>query len=396
MSKTQTSITEFTPERDEITVTRTIKLPLATSKTKTAQVQAGVDAYQSVLSHMADRLPTYPKHEWEPHHSHMYHQAKRGLPDDDRDYKTTLAQQAQQQVAESFKSWRAKGEPGDSPRGDFGEGSYLSLRTDDVDIAATDGTYGLKASFISYSPVWFRIEAGAYQRAYLDRITDDDDDSSAGSAELHVHDGGGITAHLTVSWPVETYRADDVATTVGVDLNDDPLVAAAVVEGSDVAAVELESGAEYRHHRERVKRRRGEAMADGDLQAIKSARLTYQRYTDHITNVASRRVVELAREHAPCRIHLENLTHYRETAADPIHDWPYAEIQEKIAYKAREEGIPVQTVDPAHTSITCRKCGATNPAFRDGADFGCWDCGYEVHADVNAAINIATRDASAH
>lgn len=39
--------------------------------------------------------------------------------------------------------------------------------------------------------------------------------------------------------------------------------------------------------------------------------------------------------------------------------------------------------------MICRECGETNPQFRDGDDFGCWECGYEVHTDLNAAINIA-------
>jgi len=30
-------------------------------------------------------------------------------------------------------------------------------------------------------------------------------------------------------------------------------------------------------------------------------------------------------------------------------------------------------------------------AVRDGREFVCWECGYEAHADVNAAINIAQR-----
>lgn len=64
-------------------------------------------------------------------------------------------------------------------------------------------------------------------------------------------------------------------------------------------------------------------------------------------------------------------------------------LQEKIAYKATAEGIPVETVNPRDTSITCRKCGQAVLEFRDGADFACRVCGYEVHADVNGAINIA-------
>jgi transposase len=67
-------------------------------------------------------------------------------------------------------------------------------------------------------------------------------------------------------------------------------------------------------------------------------------------------------------------------------------LTEQLAYKATEAGLPVEAIDPAETSITCRQCDETNPAFRDGDDFECWECGYEVHADVNAAINIAQWD----
>jgi len=392
MSKTkQVGLPSFAAGREEIEVTRTVKLPLETSKRKTAALQRGIAAFQCVAEHMATVMPSYPEYEWSPRHSHRYHQAKRALPDGA--YKTTLAQQAAHQVAASFTSWRERGKQGDPPQGEFGDAEYLSLRTDDCEIAANDRGYGFKASFISYQPVWFHIDAGAFQTKFLDRVTDEDDPASAGSAKIHINDGR-VVAHQAVSWPVEVFQPEDVSTVVGVDLNDDPLVAAAVVDGDTVTEATMERGAEYRHHRERIKRRRAEAMEDGDLNTIKSARLTYQRYTDHITNLASRRVVDLAREHTPSVIHLEDLTHYRETAEDPIHDWPFAEIQEKIGYKAREEGIPVRMVDPRGTSMTCRKCGAENPSARDGRDFHCLDCGYQVHADINAAINIANAKSS--
>jgi len=391
MSRTeQAPLTDFAAGQSTVDVTRTIKLPLESSQTKNEVLRDGIAAYQQVAREMCDVLPSYPEHEWTPRHGHMYHHAKRFLPDDRR-YKTTLAQQAQQDVAESFASWRERGQDGQPPRGEYGDAPYLGLRQDDCEIEANDRGYGFKARFVSYNPVWWHIDAGEYQREYLARLCDDDDPARAGSAEVHLT-GGRPVAHQTITWPVDVYEPGDVTTRVGVDLNDDPLVAAAVVEGDGtVAAVKMESGAEYRHHRERVKRRREQAMAEGDLNALSEARLTYQKYTDHITNVASRRVVELAREHAPVVIHPEDLTHYRRTAEDAIHDWPFAEIQEKIAYKATEEGIPVEAVDPRATSVTCRQCGAENPSARDGREFNCLDCGYQVHADVNAAVNIASK-----
>ncbi|PSQ23235.1 hypothetical protein BRD04_03350 [Halobacteriales archaeon QS_9_67_17] len=383
------TLADFAPDTDEIDITRTIRCKLQTSAAKNELVRQGIDAYQQVAAHMADVLPSYPAYEWNLQNTQMYHQSKRALPDDDTNYKTTLAQMAKNDVVESFTSWRERGQQGESPRGAFGDADYLTLRHDDCQVHENDRGWGLKTSFISYNRVWFHLQPGNYQREFLSRVTDEDDPASAGSCELHFQADGTLYAHLTVTWPVEVYKPEDVTTTVGVDLNDDPLVCMAVVTGDTVETVEMESGSEYRHHRERVKKRRAEAMRQNNLKAVKETRLQYRRYTDHITNVASQRVVETAAAHAPAVINLEELTDYRETAEDPIHDWPFAEIQEKIAYKAREEGIPVQKIDPRNTSVTCRMCGETNPTFRDEREFNCGSCGYEVHADVNAAINIA-------
>lgn len=380
-------------ETETVTVTRTVRLKLQSSARKRARVQQGIDAYQQVCAFMADRLPTYPEHAWHQQNTQLYRQSKRGLPDDDVRYKTTLAQMAMNDVVSSFNSWASNGKPGERPRGEFGNAQYLGLRGDDAEVTDNDESgYGFKGSFIAYDPVWFRIDAGDFQREFLERVCDPEDPASTGSAELHL-DGETLYAHQTVKWPVERVPPADAPTVVGVDLNDDPLAVAAAWdrESEAVSGVEFVSGSEYRHHRERAKRRKDQAMRDGNLKAIKDSRRDYWRYTDHITNVASRRVVDFAADHAPSCIHLEELTHLREHVDDPIHDWPYAEIQEKIAAKATEEGIGVRFIDPRNTSLTCRECGRTTPANRDDRDFECVQCGYEVHADVNAAINIAQR-----
>ena len=127
----------------------------------------------------------------------------------------------------------------------------------------------------------------------------------------------------------------------------------------------------------------------GDPKGVRETQGDRERYTEQITHTATRRIVDLVAEHAPCKIRYEDLTDYRETAADPIHDWPHDMLTTQLAYKSTEAGLPVEDIDPEDTSTTCRQRGETNPAFRDGDRFECWACGYEVHADVNAAINIA-------
>ena len=392
MAGEQASLGAYTAGTTTETVTRTIRMRLETSAQKNELVETGIEEYQRMTAYVADILPSFPEQNWVARNTTLYRVVTREFPKDERGVKATIAREAGQKVAEAFDAWATRGKPGERPS--FGDGNQMRLSHQDVEIVENDRGWGLKAGFIPYNPVWFHMVDGAYQREYLRRITDEEDDASAGSAELRLEDDGTLWCHLTVSWDVEVYEPAAVSTYLGVDLNDDPLYAAAVVsspetETETVDAVEMLSGAEYRHHRERVKQKRAEAMERDDLQAIKSTRLTYNRYTDHITNVVSRDVVDLAIEHEPCAIRIEDLTHYRETADDPIHDWPFAEIQTKIAYKSTEAGIPVEVVDPRNTSVTCRRCGQTDPTYRDGVDFDCRRCGYEVHADVNASINIA-------
>lgn len=391
MGAEQATLNTYAAGTTTETVTRTIRARLETSTQKNERVRGGIEEYQQMAAYVADILPSFPEHSWVARNTTLYRVVTREFPTDERGVKATIAREASQKVAEAFDAWASRGKPGDRPS--FGDGTQIRLSHQDVEIAENDRGWGLKASFIPYKPVWFHIDDGGYQREYLERITDDEDDASAGSAELRLDDGT-LWCNLTVSWDVEVYEPGDVSTYLGVDLNDDPLYAVAVVSSPDtetetIDEVEMHSGAEYRHHRERVKQKRAEAMERDDLRAIKSTGLTYDRYTDHITNVVSREIVDLAVEHAPCAIRIEDLTHYRETADDPIHDWPFAEIQEKIAYKATEAGIPVEVVDPRNTSVTCRRCGQTDPTYRDGVDFNCRRCRYEVHADVNASINIA-------
>ena len=46
-------------------------------------------------------------------------------------------------------------------------------------------------------------------------------------------------------------------------------------------------------------------------------------------------------------------------------------------------------VNPKYTSQTCSECGHKDKLNRKGNDFKCRICGYELHSDLNASINIA-------
>ena len=66
----------------------------------------------------------------------------------------------------------------------------------------------------------------------------------------------------------------------------------------------------------------------------------------------------------------------------------WGSLECKLVYKA---GVVVK-VDPAYTSQTCSQCGHVGKANRPSqAVFACQACGWALHADHNAAINILVR-----
>ncbi|MGH3440847.1 MAG: RNA-guided endonuclease InsQ/TnpB family protein [Nitriliruptorales bacterium] len=61
-----------------------------------------------------------------------------------------------------------------------------------------------------------------------------------------------------------------------------------------------------------------------------------------------------------------------------------------VAVKAENAGRRLWLVDAANTSRRCSRCNHTDKANRaDQATFRCLACGYQAHADLNAAVNIA-------
>jgi transposase len=97
---------------------------------------------------------------------------------------------------------------------------------------------------------------------------------------------------------------------------------------------------------------------------------------------------------------LENLTDIRQrakakrkTAAKRrLHSWSFVQLKTFLAYKAEERGCRVVAVDLRHTSQTCSRCGyhARNNR-RSRSRFVCHACGFALHADLNAARNVAAK-----
>ncbi|WP_457612795.1 transposase [Methanocaldococcus sp.] len=74
-----------------------------------------------------------------------------------------------------------------------------------------------------------------------------------------------------------------------------------------------------------------------------------------------------------------------------LHIWSYADLIEKIKYKAKLEGVPVVDVSPRNTSKTCSRCGYVNRRLKNDRIFVCPKCGLKIDRDLDASINLARK-----
>jgi IS605 OrfB family transposase len=148
--------------------------------------------------------------------------------------------------------------------------------------------------------------------------------------------------------------------------------------------------------REYVQRRRslqecGTRWAHENVQAV--GRKETGRFEQSLNRVANELLSE-ATENGCTVIAFENLTGIRDRLPDArtFHEWAFRRLYEYVSYKAEERGIRVEEVNPKNTSRRCSSCGFTHENNRPSQDiFCCQSCGYENHADYNAAKNIGYR-----
>ena len=70
--------------------------------------------------------------------------------------------------------------------------------------------------------------------------------------------------------------------------------------------------------------------------------------------------------------------------------WSFDQLKQFVTYKAKHAGIPVVLIDPRNTSRTCSICGYCAKHNRKSQSvFKCKNCGLEMNADRNAAVNIS-------
>jgi len=153
------------------------------------------------------------------------------------------------------------------------------------------------------------------------------------------------------------------------------------------------SGDEFNHWRREYEKRRsdlqqcGSRYAHENIQSV--GRKETGRFEIYLHSVANELLDEAIKNDCS-HIVFEDLTHIREEIPEATwqHVWAFRRLYEYVEYKAVEQGVEVVQVDPRNTSNRCSTCGFTHDDNRQQESFECQQCGYENHADYNAAKNV--------
>ena len=223
---------------------------------------------------------------------------------------------------------------------------------------------------------------------YADYLFSDDYETTG--AELHYSNGNWML-HVHCKTDVEPDTSEKAATENGTILGVDLGVNNLAVTSTGT----FWTGDEFDHWRREYENRRGDLQEHGtrwaheNMQAV--GRKEEGRFKITLHRIANELVAE-AREHGCSVIAFEDLTDIRErTGASWGHKWAFNRLYEYVEYKAAEYGIEVEQVGPENTSRRCSHCGFTHPDNRESEAFECLKCGYENHADYNAAKNVGLR-----
>jgi putative transposase len=197
--------------------------------------------------------------------------------------------------------------------------------------------------------------------------------------------------HVVVTVPAPEIAPTDQV--IGVDLG---IVRPAVTSNNQFLGKRAWKAVEGKlFHLKRALQKKGTKSAKRHLKRVRGKQVRFRRTNDHIL---SKQIVASVEPGAT--MVLENLTNIRKRSkirkrtatSRRVHSWSFVQLKSFIVYKAEERGCMVVTVDPRHTSQACSCCGHTaRNNRRSRGRFVCRACGYELHADLNAARNIAAK-----
>ena len=159
------------------------------------------------------------------------------------------------------------------------------------------------------------------------------------------------------------------------------------------------SGEPIRKVRRAMRRLRAGLQKHGSKSAkrhLARLRRRQSRFTKWVNHTISRRLVDTAATLGKA-LALEDLSGIRERGNGfnremrfELGNWSFDQLKQFVLYKAKRAGVPVVLIDPRNSSRTCSSCGYCDKHNRKSqSKFQCLECGLEMNADLNAAVNLS-------
>lgn len=254
------------------------------------------------------------------------------------------------------------------------------------------GSIGYDNRIMTYKPndivsLWaiggrIKIPFVCHNRNYLPYIK--------GEADL-VYKKGKFYLFQTVDVPEEEVK--DIESFVGVDFGINSIVTTS--DGVEHSADGLNT---YREHRQKVRSSIQSKDTRSSRKLLKRLSGKERTHSSIVNHTIAKSIVQSAKEQGR-GIAIEDLTGIRFTSKrrnkkfrTKLGKWNFSDLRKKIEYKALLNGVKCVAVDPRYTSQTCSTC--KHIGKRTNKHFKCNNCGNDMDADHNAALNIATLGAS--
>lgn len=238
-------------------------------------------------------------------------------------------------------------------------------------------------------------------RSIFQKIFEEEYDINGSQIQLKPRDNGvgeDIFLLLTIDIPQIEHHLDENVV-VGVDLGQ-AVPATCAINTKWQPREYIGNGSVFIHHKEKLKNQRRQlnknlALCSGGhgrkkkLRKMKIYSESESNFADSYCHKISKKVVDFAIKNNAKYINMEDLTGINKKDKILGDRWKYYKLQSDIKYKAEKHGIVVRKINPKYTSQKCSVCGCIDENNRHGRDFHCVKCGMKLHADYNAARNIA-------
>jgi len=226
-----------------------------------------------------------------------------------------------------------------------------------------------------YSKIWLPIKTNDFLNNMIKT-------TKFGVGQINLNNQTFMTS-FKVKNEFEAYTPE---TMIGIDLGLNNLAVMAVLNvKNQVLKTIFWNGKEVRHIRKRFHNYRKAVQKIGRMDCNKKSKGFERNWMKNVNHNISREIIEIAKKYKHPIIQMEELHRFKRGKIQ----WNFYQLRQMIQYKAELKGIKFKLIDPKGTSQTCNKCGHISADNRNGLNFKCVKCNYSVHADFNAAINIA-------